>query len=132
MEAKMRITLIWMATLVCFTSVSAGADFALAPRKQVVTENQYTNALKRDPWEKGRWNYIDPKTGIRTGGFIKRDQWEPGNRWNIYNSEGHPVGVLKQDRFNPERWNYSGTSSTYGIGEYDDGIGEFNVGIEDN
>ena len=73
----MRITLFWLATLLCFTSVCVGADFALAPPKQVVTGNQYTNALKRDPWEKDRWNYIDPKTGIRTGGFIKKDQWEP-------------------------------------------------------
>ena len=127
----MRITLIGMATLICFTSVCVGADFALAPPKQVVTGNQYTNALKRDPWEKDRWNYIDPKTGIRTGGFIKRDQWEPGKRWNIYDSKGHPAGVLKRDSFNSERWNYSGNSSTSGIGEYNDGIGEYNDGIED-
>ena len=128
----MRITLIGLATIVCFASVSAGADFALAPPKQVVTKNQYTNALKRDPWEKDRWNYIDPKIGLRTGGFIKRDQWEPGNRWYIYDSEGHPAGVLKRDSFDSERWNYSGSSTTYGIGEYNDGIGEFNDGIEDN
>jgi len=132
MEASMRITLIGLATIVCFASVSAGADFALTPPNQVVTENQYTNALKRDPWEKDRWNYINPKTGQRTGGFIKRDQWEPGNRWNIYDSEGHPAGVLKRDSFDSERWNYSGSSTTYGIGEYNDGIGEFNDGIEDN
>jgi hypothetical protein len=125
METKMRITLIWLTALVCFTSVSAGADFAVTPPKQVVTENQYTNALKRDPWEKDRWNYIDPKTGRRLGGFIKRDQWEPGNRWNIYGNDGHPAGVLKRDNFNSERWNYSGSSSTYGIGEYDDGIGVY-------
>jgi hypothetical protein len=132
MEAKMRITLIGMATLICFTSVCVGADFALAPPKQIVTGNQYTNALKRDPWEKDRWNYIDPKTGLRTGGFIKRDQWEPGNRWNIYDREGHPAGVLKRDSFNSERWNYSGNSTTSGIEEYNDGIGGYNDGIEDN
>jgi len=132
MEAKMRITLIWLATLVFFTSAFADSNFVLAPTKQIVTENQYNNVLKRDPWEKDRWNYVDPKTGIRTGGFIKRDQWEPKNRWNIYDSEGHPAGVLKRDRFNPERWNYSGNSTTSGIGEYNDGIGKYNDGIEDN
>jgi len=129
----MRITIIWLATLICFTSsVCVSADFALAPPKQVVTGNQYTNALKRDPWEKDRWNYIDPKTGLRTGGFIKRDQWEPGNRWNIYDREGHPAGVLKRDSFNSERWNYSGNSDKSGIEEYNDGIGEYNDGIENN
>ena len=128
----MRITLIGLATLICFTSVCVGADFALAPPKQVVTGNQYTNALKRDPWEKDRWNYIDPKTGLRTGGFIKKDQWEPGNRWNIYGREGHPAGVLKRDSFNSERWNYSENSDKSGIEEYNDGIGEYNDGIENN
>ena len=128
----MKITLIGLATLVCIVSVSAGADFALAPPNQVVTKNQYTHALKRDPWEKDRWNYMDPKTGIRTGGFIKKDQWEPGNRWNIYDGEGNPAGVLKRDSFDSERWNYSGNSSTSGIREYNDGIGEYNNGLEDN
>ena len=127
----MRITLFWLATLLCFTSNCVGADFALAPPKQVVTGNQYTNALKRDPWEKNRWNYIDPKTGLRTGGFIKKDQWEPGDRWNIYDREGHPAGVLKRDSFNSERWNYSGNSDKSGIEEYNDGIGEYSDGIED-
>ena len=126
----MRITLIGLATLICFTSVFVGADFALAPPKQVVTGNQYTNALKRDPWEKDRWNYIDPKTGLRTGGFIKKDQWEPGDRWNICDREGHPAGVLKRDSFNSERWNYSGNSDKSGIEEYNDGIGEYSDGIE--
>ena len=128
----MRITIISFAALVCFASVSASADFALAPPNQVVTGNQYIHALKRDPWEKDRWNYIDPKTGIRTGGFIKKDQWEPGNRWNIYDSEVNPAGVLKRDSFNSERWNYSENSDKSGIEEYNDGIGEYNDGIENN
>jgi hypothetical protein len=42
---------------------------------------------------------------------------------NIYDSKGHPAGVWKRDRYNPEQWNYSGETSVYGIGEYNDGIG---------
>ena len=126
----MRVTPIWLATLVCFASVSAGADFTLAPPEQIVTESQYTKALKRDTWEKDRWNYIDPKTGKRTGGFIKKDQWEPENRWNIYDSKGYPAGALKRDRYDSERWNYSGKSTTSGIGEFNDGIGKYSDGIE--
>lgn len=126
----MKIALVSLAAIVFFASASTGADFAVAPPEQIVTENQYTKSLKRDPWENDRWNYIDPKTGQRLGGFIKRDQWEPGNRWNIYDSKGYPAGVLKRDRFDSERWNYSGGSSASGIENYNDGIGEYNDGIE--
>jgi hypothetical protein len=119
----MKIALVSLAAIVFFTSASTGADFAVAPPEQIVTESQYTKSLKRDPWESDRWNYIDPKTGLRNGGFIKKDRWEPRNRWNIYDSKGYPAGVLKRDRYDPGRWNYSGSTSTFGIGEYNDGIG---------
>ena len=119
----MKIAFVFLLNFLFLVSVSVGADFALAPPEQVITESQYTKALKRDPWEKDRWNYVDPKTGLRNGGFIKKDRWEPGNRWNIYDNKGYPAGVLKRDRFNSEQWNYSGETSTYGIGEYNDGIG---------
>jgi hypothetical protein len=118
----MKIALINLAAIVFFASALTGADFAVAPPEHIVTGNQYTKSLKRDPWESHRWNYIDPKTGRRIGGFIKRDQWQPQNRWNIYDSKGYPVGDWKQDSFDTERWNYSRGSSTSGIEKYYDGI----------
>jgi V8-like Glu-specific endopeptidase len=126
----MKIVLVSLATIVFFASASTGADFVVAPPEQIVTQSHYTKSLKRDPWESDRWNYIDPKTGKRIGGFIKRDRWEPENRWNIYDSKGYPAGEWKQDSFDPERWNYSGGSSASGIEKYNDGIGEYNDGIE--
>ena len=48
-------------TFMFLVSASETADFAVAPPEQIVTESQYSNALKKDPWEKDRWNYIDPK-----------------------------------------------------------------------
>ena len=119
----MRIVLIFLAAFLFLTDASAETDFAVAPPEQIITESQYTKALKRDPWEKDRWNYIDPKTGLRNGGFIKKDRWEPYDRWNIYDSKGYPSGVLKRDRYDSEQWNYSGKTSTYGIGVYNDGTG---------
>ncbi len=120
----MKIAFVFLVTFMFFVSASAAADFALAPPEQIVTGSQYSKALKKDPWEKDRWNYIDPKTGLRNGGFTKRDRWEPDKRWNIYDSKGYPAGVLKRDRYDPDRWNYSGSTSTFGIGEYNDGIKE--------
>ena len=85
----MKMTFVFIITLLFLVSASAAADFAVAPPEQIITENQYSKALKKDPWEKDRWNYMDPKTGLHNGGFIKRDRWEPDNRWNIYDRKGY-------------------------------------------
>ena len=59
----MRIAFVSLATLLFLASFSAGADFSMGSPEQIVTDSQYTRALKRDPWEKDRWNYIDPMRG---------------------------------------------------------------------
>ena len=128
----MKTTPIYFAATLVLAATSLGADFSVAPPEQIVTGNQYTKSLKKDPWESDRWNYIDPKTGQRIGGFIKRDRWEPKKRWNIYDSKGYPAGGWKQDSFDNERWNYFEESSSSGIGTYDDGIGEYNDGVEND
>ena len=121
----MRKALVSLGTLVVFATCSWGAEFPIGPTRQVVPESQSTRALKQDPWEKDRWNFIDPRTGLRTGGFIQRDRWEPRKRFNVYDKQGRNTGVIKQDRYEKDRWNeHSGSeTSTFGIGEYNDGIG---------
>ena len=60
-DGHKRIVFIFLMTFMFLVSASEAADFAVAPPEQIVSESQYSNALKKDPWEKGRWNYIDLK-----------------------------------------------------------------------
>jgi hypothetical protein len=116
----MKIAFVSLIALGFFASALLGADFFVAPPEQIVNESDYSISIKKDPWENDRWNFIDSKTGKRTGGFIKRDRWQPQNRWNIYDSKGCPTGELNQDSFDSERWNYFGGSPASELDRYND------------
>jgi hypothetical protein len=94
-----------------FTSHSYGFDSTGGQLPQTFRKGQIQYTLKADPWENGRWNFIDSQTGRRTGAYIERDRWEPDDRLNIYDSEGTPIGEWTRDTFESERWNYNTNSS---------------------
>ena len=120
-----------LATLVAFSTVSA-AEFPTGPIDQFGTTNDITISVRKDPWEPNkRFNYVDPKTGLRTGGFIKKDTWEGGKRWNRYGETGKYEGKWEKDDWNKDRWNYTPAPGyDDGVGVYDDGIGEYSDGTE--
>jgi hypothetical protein len=119
----------FIVAAICLSASTIYAQqFPTASIKQFATTNQQTNSWKRDRWQpEKRWNAIDPRTGLKKGGFIQKDTWEPDNRWNVYDHSGNYSGMIKRDRFESDRWNY--TPSDGGIGSYDDGIGGYNDGI---
>lgn len=125
MKRALVIGLVYPVILI--TGASAG-EIPTGSPDQVVTTNQQTRALKQDPWESDRWNYIDPRTGLLTGGFIKKDVWEPKKRWNIYDAEGKPRSIIIKDTWEPEeRVNVTDTTTN----DYDDGIGAYDDGLGD-
>ncbi len=62
-------------------------------------------SLKQDRWDKDRFNFIDPKTGLPTEGYIKKDRWAPDKRWNIYDKKHQKKGIIEKDRWDDDRWN---------------------------
>lgn len=106
--------------LACVAGVSA-QEFPTGPTRQFGTTNEISGAVKQDPWQSDRYNFIDPRTGRRSGGFVKRDTWEPEKRWNVYDAEGRNAGRIERDDYESDRWNI--TEYDDGIGEYDDGTG---------
>jgi hypothetical protein len=117
---------LWIV-VICLVSVAAhAAEFPKSPVQQIGTTIQQTVGVQKDPWEPDkRFNYIDPKSGLRTDGFVEKDQWEPKDRWNRYGESGRYEGNWQRDKWEDDRWNYTPATTDYndGIGEYDDGIG---------
>lgn len=111
---------------VAFVAGALAQEIPTGPLDQVSTTNEITRAVKKDPWEPDRYNYIDPRTGLRTGGFIKRDVWEPKRRWNIYDAKGRNTGKIEEDQWESDRLNV--TDYDAGVEAYDDGIGEYDDG----
>lgn len=124
----MRKAMSVLVTLVAFSSAGA-AEFPMGPPQQAGTTNEITISVQEDIWEPNkRFNYVDPKTGLRTGGFIEKDEWEPKKRWNRYDKRGQYKGMWTKDKWEGDRWNYTPADS--GAGGFDDGIGEYDDGIQ--
>ena len=118
------ITIIWFVSV----ASSYAGQIATGPIQQSATTSQQTSAWERDRWQPDkRFNAIDPKTGLRTGGFVEKDKWEPESRWNVYDQRGSYKGMVKRDPYESDRWNY--TPSDSGIGQYDSGIPKYDDGI---
>ena len=119
-----------LVTLVAFSTAS-GAEFPSGPIDQFGTVNDITISVEKDTWSPNkRFNYVDPKTGLRTGGFIEKDEWSPGRRWNRYGKSGEYKGKWEKDNWDGDRWNYTPARGSSGIEAYDDGIGEYSDGTE--
>ncbi len=68
------------------------------------SEKKESFSIKQDRWEKDRYNLIDSKTGLPTGGYIKKDRWQPDKRWNIYDEKHQKKGIIEKDRWDAVRW----------------------------
>lgn len=126
----MRKAMRCLVTLVAFSSASA-AEFPTSPIDQFGTTADITISVQKDAWEPNkRFNWVDPHTGLRTGGFIKKDTWD-GKRWNRYGESGRYEGNWKRDTWDKDRWNYTPAPGyDDGVGAYDDGIGGYSDGTE--
>jgi len=95
--------------IICLPALVASAgQIATGPVQQLATTSQQTSAWERDRWQPDkRFNAIDPKTGLKTGGFIQRDTWEPSKRFNVYDSIGQYKGKLQRDTWQGDRYNYT-------------------------